>query len=177
MRVLISSKNISVKSDLKDMIEKKMDKLSKYFQDDIVAKVMVSKENKMVKLEATIVFHNTVFRSESRAEDIFATIDIVVDKLSKQMSKFKDKLVHKHRGQSGMNFEALSEIVAEDNKVEDVVRRKEIQITSLSYQEAIMEMELLDHSFYVFHNRENDNKVSIIYKREQGAYGLLEIEK
>lgn len=176
MKVIITSKNIKTNEHLKDTVEKKMQKLDKYFSDDISANVMLSSEKQWEKMEATIKVRGMVFRAESRDEDVYSSIDKVVDKLAAQMSRFKSKLVKKHRGQMGIKFEEWPELPEADNTYDEelkIVKRKQFAIEPLSIDEAIVRMELVGHSFYVFMNNET-NAVNVVYKRDGGDYGLLE---
>lgn len=176
MKVIITSKNIKTNDYMKDTVEKKMQKLSKYFSDDISVNVMLSSEKNLEKVEATIKAKGMVFRAESKSEDIYSSIDKVVDKLASQMSRFKSKLVKKHKGQPGIKFEEWPEpSAAEAAEAEElnVVRTKKLELVPLTVDDAIMQMELVGHNFYVFVNDET-KAVNVVYKREEGDYGLLE---
>lgn len=177
MKVIITSKNIKTNDYMKDTVEKKMQKLGKYFSDDISVNVMLSSEKNLEKVEATIKAKGMVFRAESKSEDIYSSIDKVVDKLASQMSRFKNKLVKKHKGQTGIKFEewpeppAVEAAAAEEEL--NVVRTKKLELEPLAVDDAIMQMELVGHNFYVFLN-EATKAVNVVYKRENGDYGLLE---
>jgi putative sigma-54 modulation protein len=177
MKVIITSKNVKMSDYLKDTIEKKFEKLDKYFSDDVVVNVVLTGEKKSEKMEATIVVNSTVFRAEYRDEEVYSCIEKVVDKLAKQMSRFKDKLVKKHKGHPGIKFEELVAPVvdepAEEPEELKVVKSKKLELVPLTVEEAIVEMELVGHNFYVFKNSEN-NAVNVVYKRENEDYGLLE---
>ncbi len=177
MKTIITSKNLKTNEKLKDTIENKMSKLDKYFTDDISVNVMLSSKNKRDKMEATIKMRNVVFRAEYKAEDIYTCIDRVVDKLASQMSRFKDKLIKKHKGQPGIKFgewpdsssENESEVAGELN----IVKKKKFDLEPLSVEDAVMRMELIGHNFFLFINSET-NVVNLVYRREDGNYGLLE---
>lgn len=173
MKVIITSKNIKTNDYMKDTVEKKMQKLSKYFSDDISVNVMLSSEKNLEKVEATIKAKGMVFRAESKSEDIYSSIDKVVDKLASQMSRFKSKLVKKHKGQLGIKFEEWPEPPAAEAEELNVVRTKKLELVPLTVDDAIMQMELVGHNFYVFVNDET-KAVNVVYKREEGDYGLLE---
>lgn len=173
MKVIITSKNIKTNDYMKDTVEKKMQKLSKYFSDDISVNVMLSSEKNLEKVEATIKAKGMVFRAESKSEDIYSSIDKVVDKLASQMSRFKSKLVKKHKGQPGIKFEEWPEPPAAEAEELNVVRTKKLELVPLTVDDAIMQMELVGHNFYVFVNDET-KAVNVVYKREEGDYGLLE---
>lgn len=173
MKVIISSKNFNASEHLKEKIEKKLGKLDKYFSNDIVANVTLSGENGRQKLEATINANGTIFRAEETTNDMYAAIDRVIDKLAVQMSRFKEKLQRKHKGQKETFFEELPDMGGAEPSEERIIRRKKFDLVPMSVDEAIMQMELLGHSFYVFLNMETDS-VAILYRRKDGNYGLLE---
>lgn len=179
MKVIITSKNVKMSDYLKDTIEKKFEKLDKYFSEDVKVNVMLTGEKKSEKMEATIVVNSTVFRAESRGDDVFSCIEKVVDKLATQMSRFKDKLVKKHKGNDTIKFEAWEAPVVEEVKEDEpkeelkVVKSKKFELEPLSAEDAIMQMELVGHNFFVFMNSET-NAVNVVYKRENEDYGLLE---
>ena len=172
MRVTITSKNFNASNHLKDTIEKKFEKLGKYFSDDITANVMVSTEAGKEKLEATINAKGMFFRAEEATNDVYECVDKVVDKLSSQMSRFKTKLQKKYKDNKDFSFAALPEIPEEEEEIK-VVRTKKFELIPMTVEEAIMQMELLQHNFFVFLNMESDN-VNVVYKRKNNDYGLLE---
>lgn len=173
MKVIISSKNYNTSDRLKENIEKKFEKLGKYFSNDIVANVTVASEKGKFKIEATINAKGTIFRAEERAEDPYTSLDRVVDKLSSQMSRFKTKLQRKHKGQKEFLFGEIPEIDEEEKEEMQVVKRKKFDLLPMSVDEAIMQMELLEHNFFVFLNMETDS-VNVVYKRRDDTFGLLE---
>ena len=171
MRVIITSKNFSASDHLKQTIESKFEKLGKYFSKDIVANVTLTMERGRQKIEATINAKGTIFRAEEETNDIYTGVDRVVDKLSTQMSRFKTKLQRKHKDHKEFIFANLPE--APEAEEMAVVRRKKFDLMPMSQEEAIMQMELLEHTFYIFLNMETDT-VNVVYKRKDGNYGLLE---
>lgn len=172
MKVVITCKNFTASDHLKETIEKKFDKLGKYFSKEIVANVMLSQERGRQKLEATINAKGTIFRAEEINSDVYTCLDKVVDKLSAQMSRFKTKLQKKHKEHKDILFAEVPDFTEEAEEMK-IVRTKRFDLLPMSAEEAIMQMELLEHTFYVFMNMETDS-VSVVYKRNDGAYGLLE---
>lgn len=172
MRINITTKNFNASDELKKAIEKKLGRLDKYFSDEVTANVRLSQEGKKDKIEATISNRGTIFRAEESGKDIFDSVDRIVDKLSNQMSKFKTKLQKKHKDNKEVFFAELPEVEEEKDAVE-VVKTKKFQLEPMNVEEAIMQMELVGHSFFVFLNMESDS-VNVVYKRNDGAYGLLE---
>jgi len=172
MKIIITSKNFNASDHLKETIEKKFDKLNKYFSKDIVANVMVSSERGKQKLEATINASGMIFRAEEGAIDVYEAIDRVVEKLSTQMSRFKTKLQKKHKDNKEFSFTDIPEYEGEHEEIK-VVKTKKIELEPMSPEEAIMQMELLNHTFFVFLNIESDS-INVVYKRKNNDYGLLE---
>ncbi len=170
MKVNITSKNLNVGERMKDHIEEKFSKLDKYFSTDIDANIMLSQEKNRQKIEATIYADGTIFRAEETSDDIYESVDLIIDKLSTQMSRFKSKLVRKNRGK-GVKYEAIPEIEQEEEI--KVVKTKKFELEPMDVDGAIVQMELLQHTFYVFLNVETDS-VNVVYKRRDGNYGVLE---
>lgn len=170
MKVIITGKNVKADDKLKELIQKKLGKLGKYFSDDISANVMLTEERGRKKIETTIKAKNMIFRAEETAGDFYTGIDNVVDKLSSQMSRFKTKIQKKHRDSREFSFSEWPE--TEESKA-SLVKTKKFQLEPMSAEEAIVQMELLGHSFFVFLNMETDS-VNVVYKRNDGNYGLLE---
>lgn len=171
MRLNINSKNLNASDNLYAAIEKKFDKLNKYFSDDIEAKVMLSQERGRQKVEATINARGMIFRAEETDNDVYDAVDRVVEKLSSQMSRFKDKIQKKNKGVKGVIFDAVPDY-AEEEEI-SVVKTKKFQLEPMNVDEAIVQMELLQHNFFVFMNIETDS-VNVVYKRNDNNYGLLE---
>ena len=172
MKTVITGKNYTPSDNLKDIIEKKFAKLDKYFSDDITANVATIQEKGGYKVEATINTKGTIFRAETRSGDPYDCVDRCIEKLSNQMSRFKTKLQKKYKGQKDFGFEELPEI-EEEEEVGNVVRSKKFQLEPMSAEEAIMQMEMLNHDFFVYLNMETDS-VNVVYKRKDGNYGVLE---
>ena len=173
MKVIITSKNMNASDHLKETIESKLDRLGKYFSNDVVANVTLSTEKGRQKVEATINAKGTIFRAEETTSDAYNGVDGVVEKLSSQMSRFKTKLQRKHKDHRELQFADLPEAVDEELEEMMVVRRKKFDLMPMSIDEAIMQMELLEHTFFVFLNMESDT-VNVVYKRKNNDYGLLE---
>jgi putative sigma-54 modulation protein len=172
MKIIITSRNLNASDHLKDTIEKKLEKLGKYFSSDIVANVVLSTEKGKKKVEATINAKGTIFRAEETADVAYDAIDRVVDKLSSQMSRFKTKLQRKHKDNREFMFAEIPDLDQQDEEIA-VVKKKRMQIVPMSVDEAIMQMELLGHSFFIFLNMETDS-VNAVYERKNGDYGLIE---
>ncbi len=171
MKIVINSKNYNASEKLKETIEKKFAKLDKYFSNEITANVMTLREKGKYKVEATINTKGTIFRAEVMAEDPYEGVDRVVEKLSSQMSRFKTKLQRKYKDHRDFAFGELPE--PEEQEEIQVVKKKRFDLVPMTVDEAIVQMELLEHNFFVFLNMETDS-VGVVYKRNDKAYGLLE---
>jgi len=172
MKVIITSKNFNASDHLKETIEKKFDKLKKYFSKDIVANVMISVERGKQKMEATINARGMIFRAEESAIDAHEAVDRVVEKLSSQMSRFKTKLQKKHKDTKEFSFADIPEYDGEPEEIK-VVKTKKFELEPMTTEEAVMQMELLNHNFFVFLNMGSDS-INVVYKRKNDDYGLLE---
>jgi putative sigma-54 modulation protein len=176
MNVNITSKNLKASDYLLDMIESKFQKLDKYFKSDIEAHVTISLEKGRQSIEATINARGVVFRAEDNSTDIYAGVDKVVDRLASQMAKYKKKLIRKHKDKEILNFDDIPDIDSdEDDSPITIARRKKFSLHPMSPEEAILQMELLGHTFFVFLDMETDS-IGVVYKRNDGTYGLLETE-
>lgn len=172
MKVNITGKNFNTYKHLQETLEKKFDKLGKYFSDDITVNVVLSQERGKDKIEATINAKGAVFRSEEVNDDIYEAIDKAVDKLSSQMSRFKGKLQKRYNDNKALKFEFVPE--TEDvYEVGKIVKTKKFQLEPMSVEEAILQMEMLQHEFFVFLDMETDS-VNVVYARKDKNYGVLE---
>ena len=175
MKVQITARNYKVSDRLQDNIEKKFAKLGKYFQDDVTANVVVSKFKDKTKLEATINTKQTIFRAEEISDNVYEAIDVVIDRLSNQMTKFKGKLETRYKENKALKFEFIPAAGDEDEAEEEitVVKRKQFELQPMNYEEAILQMEMLGHDFYVYFDMDTES-VNVVYKRKGDAYGLIE---
>ena len=174
MRVSIIAKNTTATPALTEMVEKKLSKVKKFFEPEVEAKVKLSVQKNSQKVEITIPFNGNILRAEEVTDDMYKSIDLVINKLERRIRKQKTKL--SKRSNDSLRFPELDEII--DNVEEEngiVVRTKRFMVKPMSAEEAILQMELLGHSFFVYRDAEED-KISVIYKRKDGDYGLLEPE-
>ncbi|EYE89840.1 hypothetical protein Q428_00770 [Fervidicella metallireducens AeB] len=170
MRLTVVGKNIMLTDALKDIVEKKLGKLDRYFDPQVEVNATLSVQKNRQIIEVTIPFNGMILRGEEATEDMYSSIDSVVDKIEKQIIKHKTKLERKiHEGT--LRFPE----VEEDNIDEEpkIVKNKKFYVKPMDAQEAILQMELLGHNFFVFRDAET-NDVNVIYKRKDGNYGLIE---
>ena len=177
MKVSIRGKNITVTKGIQDKVEKQLSKLDKYFimSDNIEAKVLVRTYNFGQKIEVTIPTEYVLLRAEEVSDDLYNAIDLVIDKLEGQIRKYKTRLSRKSKNNKlAFNLQTLGDITG-DEEEDVIVKTKSINPKPMDMEEAIMQMELIGHSFFVYLDTES-NAVSVIYKRNDGGYGLLETE-
>ncbi len=174
MKLTISGKNMAVTDALRDVIEKKMGKLDKYFYEDVPVDITLSVEKNRQIIEVTIPFSGVIIRAEESTDDMYQSIDKVIDVLERQIRKHKTKLQKKSKGLETIRFENIQALpVVENEKEPSIVRTKRFAMKPMDAEEAVLQMELLRHAFYVFRNAETD-EVNIVYKRKDGNYGLIE---
>lgn len=171
MKLIIKTKNCKANEDMKGLLEKKFKKLEKFFRNETEANLLIKEEKGKFVVEVTMFVDSTIFRAEKTEDDILTAVDHVVSKLSSQLSKHKTKLQKKHKGHVGFDFSAIPEA---DNAEErhNVVKTKEFELKPMDVEEAILQMELVDHDFFVYLDRET-NKVGVVYKRKNDSYGNI----
>ena len=175
MKFIISGKNIDVTSGLRSSIEQKLGKLERYFTPETEIIVTLSVEKERQKIEVTIPVKGNIIRSEQVSDDMYVSIDLVEEVIERQLRKYKNKLIDKH--QEGGNFkqEFVDLEDAQDDDEIRIIRTKRFGIKPMFPEDACVQMELLGHNFFVFMNAETD-EVNVVYKRKDGAYGLIEPE-
>ena len=177
MKINISSKNYPMSDKLEGYIEKKLEKIGKYFDEDTTANIVVSKQRETPKFEATINAKQAVLRAEMANDSIYDAVDMATDKLSSQLSRLKGKLESRYKENKALKLEFIPEPDDEDFEEElAIVRRKSIELTPMVAEEAILQMEMLGHDFFVFLDMDT-NDVSVVYKRKGNAYGLIETNR
>ena len=174
MKLNVRGKNIEATDALKQYAEKKISKIDKYFDVDAEAQVTMSVVRDVHKVEVTATINGLILRAEEATDDMYASIDQVVDKLERQISKYKTRINRKAR-KSGLITPAGQTASAEEWEDDLViVKTKRFVIKPMQEEEAILQMNLLGHDFYVFANAENDDEINVVYRRKDGKYGLIE---
>ena len=173
MRYIMIGKNIEVTEGLKEAIEKKLDRLSKYFTEDTDVHVTFGVEKDRQKIEVTIPMKGSIIRAEQSSDDMYASIDLVVDIIERQVRKYKNKLIQKK--QAGGFFQPTFLEESTDDEEIKIFRSKRFAIKPMDAEEACLQMEMLGHDFYVFRNVDT-NEVNVVYKRKGHTYGLIEPE-
>lgn len=179
MRYTFKAKNTTVTEALKEKITTKLDKLEKLFPDNTEIVVTLSVVKLSQKIEVTVYLPKRVLRAEVSSEDMYTAIDDVVDKLQKQMLKYKNRLRDKSRKDASFSEELKAFSTEQDaDDSEDTIiinKTKKFEIKPMDVEEAVMEMELIAHNFFVFRNS-STNDINVVYKRKDGSYGLIDPE-
>ena len=173
MKVNVYSKDITVSQDLQERIGDKLSFLDKYLLIDpeTIAQAIVKKQGNDIKLEITIPSKIGYLRSESVEHQLEDAIDSSVDKLESQIRRQKTRLSRRHKEKLALSFVEDNYVPAEP---ETVARTKRVAVDDLDTEEAIMQMELMDHDFFVYRDV-NSKVISVLYRRKDGDYGVLEI--
>lgn len=175
MNITMKGRNIEITSALKERTEKKLGRLERIMDIKDVT-ITMSVERNLHKIEVTMTLNGYLLRGEETSDDMYTSIDLVTDKMEKQLVKYKEKIQRKNKKQKAQ-FDAVA-VGAEDYSVaeEDFpVRTKRFPVKPMMMEEAIMQMNLLGHSFFVYMDSETEN-VNVVYVRKDGKYGLLEPE-
>ncbi len=174
MEIIIRGDKIKITDAMKNYIEEKIGKLDKYLEnsDDIRSSVVVKVKNHSQIVEITIPLKSFILRSEEVQDDFYAAVDKAVDKLERQIRKNKTRLMSKQVKGHDFSFEQFDSITDNEDKI---IKRKKVEVKPMNEEEAIIQMELLNHQFYMYKDSETNSPV-VIYKRKDGGYGIIESE-
>ncbi len=191
MQIVLKGKNFVISDRIRDYVEKKMDKVGRYLPEIDEARVEITQEKtKSTKdkniVQVTLRTNGTILRSEERSEAIYASIDLAVDKIYRQVVRYKDKRTDRRHGHTNrqqrrqaddvrpeLDEDTLAAIAEEQDR--KLVRTKRFLINPMTPEEAIDQMELLGHNFFIFYNADA-GRVNVIYQRSDKNYGLLDPE-
>lgn len=178
MKINVRGKNIEVTPALIEYAEKRLSKLDKHFDDTTDLQVVLSVIREDHIVEVTVNVNGLMLRAEESTGDMYASIDMVVEKLERQIKKYKTRMNRSLR-QRGLRMmsEKHAALEAEERAGEEprIVRTKRFTLKPMTVEEAILQMDLLGHNFFVFSSAES-NVVNVIYRRRDGHYGLIEPE-
>ena len=178
MELVIHGDKIKITGAMKSYLEEKLSRLDKYLEnsDNVRVNVIVKVNGRDQTVEITIPLKSFILRSEETNEDFYASVDKTIDKLERQIRKNKTKLMSKQsKPVYDFNFEYAEEEKEEKENEHKIVKRKTIEVKPMDEEEAILQMELLGHEFYMFLDSETD-KPSVVYKRKNGGYGVITSE-
>ena len=176
MKITLRGKNIEITEAIEEKVSEKLSKLDKYFivSENVEAKVLVRTYPYGQKIEVTIPTEYVLLRAEVVDQDLYNAIDLVIDKLEGQIRKYKTRLNRKSKDNK-LAFNLASIEPLEDEEEDVIVKTKTMTPKPMDMEEAIMQMELIGHSFFVYRDTETD-AISIVYRRNDGDYGLIETE-
>lgn len=170
MNITITARRITVRDTLREKIETKLSKFDRYFGQDTTAKVVLSNEKERYTMEITLVYKDVIFRVQQTNESMLAALDACMDVLERKIRKHKTKLQKRLKDDSfAQNF------VAEEESY-DIVKTKTFHVKPVTVDEAILQMEMLGHTFFVFENAETA-EINVVYRRGDGKYGQIIPEK
>lgn len=174
MKINIIGRQINVYEDTKEMINERLSKLNKYFSDEGVATVTLCHKHGTATMEVTIKASGTIFRSEVDGDSFRTALDKSIDNIERQIRKNKTRLQKRLREGAFISEEPAAYAPA-DETYEDgefIIRTKRFEFTPMSVEEAIMQMNLLGHEFFVFNDADTE-ETCVVYKRKDGNYGLI----
>ena len=174
MKVNIRAEKIEVTNSIKNYIEEKISRVDKFFEkpEDVQAKILLKVKGTEQTIEVMIQTIGFTLRAEESHSDMYAAIDLVVDKLERQIRKNKNKIKSKLTRDKINDFVSF-ETEEDEEEYTKIVKRKNLVLKPMDEEEAILQMELLGHSFFVFKNLDTD-KIAVLYKRKDGQYGLID---
>lgn len=177
MKLIVQGKGLNLTDDIINYAEKRFATAERFFENIQDVNLLISKERGLFKSEVTISMSGTVIRGESKTQDIYSSIDDVLDKIKRQIKKYKESFVERRR-ETKKFLEKTEEVASSSVITEEfpkIVKVKRFVLKPMDEEEAIMQMELLGHTFFVFLNS-NTDKINVVYKRNDGNYGLIEPE-
>ena len=173
MKTTVNGRKITIDESFKDLVLKKLDRLEKLFGEDAVARVVVTKDKDRETVEVTISHEGNLYRAEDTSLSKNESIDKVLKALARQMRKHKTRLAKRFRSIS------LDDVLPETEEIQDtpayeIVKSKEFAVKPMNIEEAILELDMLGHPFFIFKNSDSpDTAINVVYKRRDGKYGLL----
>lgn len=178
MQLEFVGKNIELTDALKNQAEHKFSKLDRYFAEEIEGKVTFKTQKGQHTSEFTVYLPGTIIRAEETTDDMYASMDKAINALERQIRKYKTKLKNRYQNNETIRFDNFEQSIPEeesDHQGHIITKRKKFHLTPMDEKEAILQMELLNHNFFIFLDG-NTDVPTILYKRKDGNYGKIEIE-
>ncbi|GFN22746.1 MAG: ribosome-associated translation inhibitor RaiA [Thermoanaerobacteraceae bacterium] len=178
MRIIVRGKNLQVTDALRRYAEKRLNKLEKFLGENVEVQVNMSVARDRHIVEVTAALDGYLLRGEEATGDMYSSIDLVLEKLEKQMEKYKTKLARRVKNNTFKEWAEANPAREEVHEADDepkIVRTKRFPVKPMPVEEAILQMNLLGHNFFVFANAETE-QVNVLYRRKDGNYGLIEPE-
>lgn len=174
MKIDVITKNYNLRGNLNAILDKKLQKLDKYFPEEPTAKVVLSGDGRHCRLEVSVNYNGQQFRAEVDGETMYYNIDIALPKLERQIIKHKEKLADKSGKQPVVESNDYVYVTGvEEEPTPEIAKVKKFAIEAVDVKEAIAQLEMLDHDFYIFVNTATNN-VEVVYRRHDGKIGLLQ---
>lgn len=172
MKVTIIGRKVNLRDNFKELVARKLSRFDRIFEEDAEAKTVVTLEKNRQTVEITIRSHGMIYRAESSADEMNTALDEVIGSLASQIRRNKKRLAKRIR-----DFDVTDDLTDSEKESEEesyqVVRTKHFAVKPMSVEEAILQMELLEHQFFLFRNEETA-EVNVVYRRKDGGFGLLE---
>ncbi len=172
MKTNVYLRKMELSTEKKEMIAKKIDKLGKFFDEDVSADIVVSTQKDKIIAEVTIRAVDMIYRAEERDDDLYNAIDEIAESITRQIRKNKTRLAKKLREGISKEYDFTSYDDVDNEEIK-IVKTKTHHVKPMSPEEAVLQMNLLNHSFFVFLNA-HTNTTDIVYRRKDGNYGLIE---
>jgi putative sigma-54 modulation protein len=172
MKYIISTKKLDLTEAIRERLEKKLGKLDKYLHSDATANVGLSRERGRDTIEVTVSTKGMLLRSQETADDLYSAIDKATDVLERQIKKNKTRLGKRLRAGAFDGFDTAAGSEADEDNF-DLIKTKSFELKPMEVEEAILQMNLIGHTFFVFLNAQTLD-TSVVYKRKNGGYGLIE---
>lgn len=178
MEIIIRGDKLKITDSMHDYIEEKLGKLEKYLKnnDEIRANVIVKVKNHEQRVEITIPLKTYIVRAEETKDDFYAAVDKALDTLERQIRKNKTRMMSKQVKTSfDFDINEIEQEIEKEQEEKKIVKRKTVEVKPMNEEEAILQMELLGHEFYMYKDSES-GKSAVVYKRKDGNYGVIESE-
>ena len=177
MKIVIRGDKISITKSIKDYVTDKMGRLDKYFENakSIECKVLIRVKNLEQTIEVTVPTTKFTLRAEESHQDLYAAIDLVIDKLERQIRRNKTRIGNKYKDVPKFEMNMDFDVPEEELETEVIVKRKNIDMKPMDEEEALLQIELLNHDFFVFKNIDEDC-VSVLYKRKDNSFGIINVK-
>ena len=177
MKITIRGDKIAVTGAIKEYVTEKLVKLDKYFEqpDEIKAFAVIKVKNRLQTIEVTVPTSRFTLRAEVSHEDLYAAVDLVIDVLERQIRKNKTRLNNRLKDTQVAEFNLNYEIESDEEDNNKIIKRKDIEMKPMDEEEALLQLNLLDHDFFVFKNIDEEC-VSLIYKRKDDNFGIINVK-
>ncbi len=174
MKYNLICKHVELSDKSKEKLLKKFDRLEKFFGDDEEIKIVAAEQKNKMIVEITINHKGILMRAEARNEDMLTAADICMENLDRQIRKNKTRLENKVKGGGFKDYIPVTDTVVEEEQEIKIIKSKKVESKPMSAEEAVLQMNMLGHDFFIFNDAETD-AVCVVYKRKGGNYGLIEI--